>query len=133
MAVSCAWHCFDDNASINSFQLHNNPKREAIIIYILQLRNWGTEKLFAQGDPASKGQLASYYWPQTSVASQKLGTPQLRTKPPHNTHSQMQHTPSHLLRTSIENTTPRHPYTREDNGTPLQYSCLENPMDRGAW
>ena len=20
-----------------------------------------------------------------------------------------------------------------DNGTPLQYSCLENPMDRGAW
>ena len=23
--------------------------------------------------------------------------------------------------------------TGEDNGTPLQYSCLENPMDRGAW
>ena len=22
---------------------------------------------------------------------------------------------------------------RESNGTPLQYSCLENPMDRGAW
>ena len=21
----------------------------------------------------------------------------------------------------------------ELNGTPLQYSCLENPMDRGAW
>ena len=21
----------------------------------------------------------------------------------------------------------------EVNGTPLQYSCLENPMDRGAW
>ena len=21
----------------------------------------------------------------------------------------------------------------EDNGTPLQYSCLENPMERGAW
>ena len=21
----------------------------------------------------------------------------------------------------------------ERNGTPLQYSCLENPMDRGAW
>ena len=19
------------------------------------------------------------------------------------------------------------------NGTPLQYSCLENPMDKGAW
>ena len=22
---------------------------------------------------------------------------------------------------------------REGNGTPLQYSCLENPMDNGAW
>ena len=22
---------------------------------------------------------------------------------------------------------------REENGYPLQYSCLENPMDRGAW
>ena len=21
----------------------------------------------------------------------------------------------------------------EGNGTPLQYSCVENPMDRGAW
>ena len=25
------------------------------------------------------------------------------------------------------------PIIREGNGTPLQYSCLENPMDRGAW
>ena len=25
------------------------------------------------------------------------------------------------------------PIFREDNGTPLQYSCLENPMDGGAW
>ena len=23
-------------------------------------------------------------------------------------------------------------YVGEGNGTPLQYSCLENPMDRGA-
>ena len=22
---------------------------------------------------------------------------------------------------------------REGNGNPLQYSCLENPMDRGVW
>ena len=22
---------------------------------------------------------------------------------------------------------------REGNGTPLQYFCLENPMDKGAW
>ena len=21
----------------------------------------------------------------------------------------------------------------EENGNPLQYSCLENPMDRGSW
>ena len=25
------------------------------------------------------------------------------------------------------------PHGRESNGTPLQYSCLENPMDGGAW
>ena len=24
-------------------------------------------------------------------------------------------------------------YTGEGNGTPLQYSCLESPMDGGAW
>ena len=24
-------------------------------------------------------------------------------------------------------------YNGEGNGTPLQYSCLENPMDRAAW
>ena len=23
--------------------------------------------------------------------------------------------------------------SKEGNGNPLQYSCLENPMDRGAW
>ena len=25
------------------------------------------------------------------------------------------------------------PTLGEGNGTPLQYSCLENPMDGGAW
>ena len=25
------------------------------------------------------------------------------------------------------------PFFGEGNGTPLQYSCLENPMDGGAW
>ena len=25
------------------------------------------------------------------------------------------------------------PQIGEGNGNPLQYSCLENPMDRGAW
>jgi len=24
-------------------------------------------------------------------------------------------------------------FPREGNGNPLQYSCLENPKDRGAW
>ena len=24
-------------------------------------------------------------------------------------------------------------YPGEGNGNPLQFSCLENPMDRGAW
>ena len=27
----------------------------------------------------------------------------------------------------------KYPVTGEGNGTPLQYSCLENPMDGGAW
>ena len=26
-----------------------------------------------------------------------------------------------------------YPYNGEGNGTPLQYSCLENPMDGGVW
>ena len=26
-----------------------------------------------------------------------------------------------------------HGFSREGNGTPLQYSCLENPMDGEAW
>ena len=34
-----------------------------------------------------------------------------------------------LLKTKQEGS---HPYG-EGNGTPLQYSCLENPMDGGAW
>ena len=25
------------------------------------------------------------------------------------------------------------PFLGEGNGNPLQYSCLENPRDRGAW
>ena len=25
------------------------------------------------------------------------------------------------------------PLMKEENGNPLQYSCLENPMDRGPW
>ena len=29
--------------------------------------------------------------------------------------------------------TPCEEILREGNGNPLQYSCLENPMDGGAW
>ena len=32
---------------------------------------------------------------------------------------------------NVEMTSP--PLLGEGNGNPLQYSCLENPMDRGAW
>ena len=28
---------------------------------------------------------------------------------------------------------PKYIYIGEGNGTPFQYCCLENPMDRGAW
>ena len=28
---------------------------------------------------------------------------------------------------------PCHPNNGESNGTPLQYFCLENPKDGGAW
>ena len=34
---------------------------------------------------------------------------------------------------SRPNNRPMYVHTGEGNGTPLQYSCLENPMDGGAW
>ena len=33
----------------------------------------------------------------------------------------------------IPNCGPLDKWCGEGNGTPLQYSCLENPMDGGAW
>ena len=33
----------------------------------------------------------------------------------------------------VRKTPPPHPTAREGNGNTLQYSCLENPIDRGAW
>ena len=33
----------------------------------------------------------------------------------------------------IQEVFPGDPQPRRRNGNPLQYSCLENPMDRGAW
>ena len=34
---------------------------------------------------------------------------------------------------NLEGTGNLYPLVGEGNGTPLQYSCLENPMDGGAW
>ena len=40
----------------------------------------------------------------------------------------------HVLKTDRFAFEPRHcQLLGEGNGTPLQYSCLENPMDGGAW
>ena len=38
-----------------------------------------------------------------------------------------------LLPKNILELSPLVPLNGEGNGTPLQYSCLENPMDGGAW
>ena len=39
---------------------------------------------------------------------------------------------SHLV-LALEKQSKTYPCTEEGNGTPLQHSCLENPMDGGAW
>ena len=33
----------------------------------------------------------------------------------------------------LDLTSSHYQFSEKANGTPLQYSCLENPMDRGAW
>ena len=38
-----------------------------------------------------------------------------------------------LLISLLETLADYGPWPKEGNGTPLQYSCLENPMDGGAW
>ena len=48
------------------------------------------------------------------------------------------HNPDKILTSFLTDLTSTHKgpaigRLREGNGTPLQYSCLENPMDRGAW
>ena len=37
-----------------------------------------------------------------------------------------------MQETQVQSLGQRRP-TGEGHGNPLQYSCLENPMDRGAW
>ena len=41
--------------------------------------------------------------------------------------------PGHLGRSFLGSSILYSHFWREGNGTPLQYSCLENPMDGGAW
>ena len=43
------------------------------------------------------------------------------------------HAHKHTHTTNNELKVTNHETFGEGNGTPLQYSCLENPMDRGAW
>ena len=40
---------------------------------------------------------------------------------------------SKVFHKNIENLNKPIATNGEGNGNPLQYSCLENPMDRGAW
>ena len=39
----------------------------------------------------------------------------------------------HTARKQHQRFATRQPFSREDNGSPLQYSCMENPMDGGPW
>ena len=57
-------------------------------------------------------------------------TPGLGTKTPHVVEQLSPYTPEPMH----HNKRPHMPQlSGEGTGTPLQYSCLENPMDRGAW
>jgi len=38
-----------------------------------------------------------------------------------------------VLQVTLKKTTFKENFPGEGNGNPLQYSCLENPIDRGAW
>jgi len=43
------------------------------------------------------------------------------------------HSDSFFVGMQIDLTTYKAKHPGEGNGNPLQYSCLENPIDRGAW
>ena len=45
--------------------------------------------------------------------------------------TEVKNPPAHAGDTGLMPGSGRSP--EEGNGNPLQYSCLENPMDRGAW
>ena len=40
---------------------------------------------------------------------------------------------NHALHSTIKSIMPYQIESGEGNGNPLQYSCLEDPMDGGAW
>ena len=54
-------------------------------------------------------------------------------KKKHNTQDKVHTATSFLLSTLVFSLNGIVRMFGEGDGTPLQYSCLENPMDRGAW
>ena len=55
-------------------------------------------------------------------------------KPLYQGHSSKQHEQEQRLENlTIQQLNAIESFNGEGNGTPLQYSCLENPMDGGAW
>ena len=77
--------------------------------------NWPLKWRFSTTEPPGKPKLAS-----TASLSQYIPQRTYWVYP----FSLMLHTLTFCLLFS---------FLGEGNGTPLQYSCLENPMDRGAW
>ena len=73
------------------------------------------------GIPMSLPSWASLPSPAPSPSSSLSQSPGLHS---------LSHTPNPHLRSILHMLVQ---YVGEGNGTPLQYSCLENPMDRGAW
>ena len=69
--------------------------------------------------------LCLLHWQMDSLPLHHLGSPKATTGQHLSLSKHIHpHTPSALLLYTVNG---------NSNGTPLQYSCLENPMDGGAW
>ena len=90
-----------------------------------RIRLLATPRTAAYQAPPSMGFSRQEYWSAVPLPS------------PLNRLSHSNSSFSHsYLRTQVEDGTylvTSSPQSREGNGTPLQYSCQENPMDGGAW
>ena len=104
-----------------------------------QVCNWRTPKLqmATTRAPRPEGDQEG----EDTVPPQHLGlrtpkTPKPYTSPPIQNPRTKIHLDS-LVAQMVKNLPPMHKTwvgsPGEGNGFPLQYSCLENPMDRGAW